>query len=101
MSKTINGLIGFVAGAAAGIITGLLIAPRKGEETRQLIKDKAKKVSTNLSDEFEEKIDMIKDKFESYKAKAEGKIEDEVKEAKEALDAAIKKAEKDISSKKK
>lgn len=83
MSKTINGLIGFVAGAAAGIITGLLIAPRKGEETREIIKDKAKKVSTTVSDEFEEKLEMIKDKYQSFVDKAEGKIESEVKEAKE------------------
>lgn len=76
MSKLINGLVCFAIGATAGIITGLLIAPRKGEETRQLIKDKAKKTSKHIADEFEEKIEEIQDKFKNFKEKVEEEAEE-------------------------
>jgi len=33
--------IGLVVGAVLGLAIGLLFAPRSGEETRQLLKDKA------------------------------------------------------------
>lgn len=43
-SNTKNGLI-FLAGAIAGVVAGLLLAPKKGSETRKLISGKAKDFS--------------------------------------------------------
>lgn len=81
MSKFIKGLITLVVGATAGVVTGIMLAPRKGKETRQLIKDKATKASKNVTDEFEDKMDKIQDKFRGFKEKAQ----EEVDKAKEAI----------------
>ena len=35
---------GFVIGAALGAVTGLLLAPKSGEETREMLSDTAKDV---------------------------------------------------------
>lgn len=66
MSKFINGLVGFITGATAGIVTGLLVAPRKGKETRQLIKDKTKKVSKNFKTEIEDKVDETREAISDF-----------------------------------
>ena len=43
-TNTKNGLV-FLAGALAGVIAGILLAPKKGSETRKLISGKAKDFS--------------------------------------------------------
>ena len=49
MNKTAsNFLLGFLAGAAAGAVVGILFAPGKGSETRKNIGKKVR----DLSDEF-------------------------------------------------
>lgn len=108
MSKFINGLVGFVVGATAGVVTGLLLAPRKGEETRQLIKDKVKKTSNTIGTEFDDKMEKIQGGFKNYKEKAEetaDKVKDKVKsaskkakkEVKETIKAAKKNESKESS----
>ncbi|MCF8309492.1 MAG: YtxH domain-containing protein [Bacteroidales bacterium] len=37
-------LIGVLAGAAAGVVTGVLIAPASGKETRETITDKSEEL---------------------------------------------------------
>lgn len=50
MSKDKNNgfLIGATIGAIAGVVTGILFAPKSGKETRQDIKDTSKKVYEKL-----------------------------------------------------
>lgn len=40
-----NAVLGFLAGAAAGAIAGVLFAPEKGTKTRKKIKKNADKIS--------------------------------------------------------
>ena len=42
---TRNALLGFVAGAATGALTGILVAPEKGAKTRKKLSKKVKNVS--------------------------------------------------------
>jgi len=42
--KGIGFAIGFIAGTAIGLAIGFLYAPRPGEETRQLLKEKAEEM---------------------------------------------------------
>ena len=53
-------MFGFVFGAAVGVAAGLLFAPRSGDETRQLIKDKSKEYSDDLAEKLDEKLDDLK-----------------------------------------
>mgnify|MGYP006295008639 CR=1 FL=1 len=49
---TTNGkiLLGILGGAAAGVITGILVAPASGKETRENISSKTDELLTNLKD---------------------------------------------------
>jgi gas vesicle protein len=47
-------LMGFVIGSLAGAITSLLLAPQTGEETRQIIKDRAIELKDKSQETFEE-----------------------------------------------
>ncbi len=43
-------LLGVLAGAAAGVITGILVAPASGKETRENISSKTDELLTNLKE---------------------------------------------------
>ena len=67
MSKsTTNVLLGFVAGAAAGTITGVLFAPEKGTKTRKKIKKKVKRTQEDLKDNISESVSDLKDYITSF-----------------------------------
>ena len=54
-------LAGFTIGAALGAITGILLAPKSGEETREMLSDTAKEVL----EKTDEKVRDIQDKAET------------------------------------
>lgn len=66
MGNTSKILLALVAGAAAGIAIGIMIAPEKGSEGRQKVKDTTKK----LADSFLETLEEMIDDFGSKKHKA-------------------------------
>ena len=41
MAEQSNGLSFFIVGVGVGVAVGMLLAPRSGEETRQLLREKA------------------------------------------------------------
>lgn len=57
MSTSSKVLLALAAGAVAGLVVGLLIAPAKGSETRENISDSAKKLADELIKKAEEVID--------------------------------------------
>ena len=65
-SKTILAVAGgFVIGALAGAVVGVLFAPDKGSETRK----KVSKKITDFSEEIEDKIDEYAESIKSRKVK--------------------------------
>jgi gas vesicle protein len=75
--------LAFIVGAGAGIAAGMLLAPRKGEETRQQIKDrvqkarsKAQEVATEQKDMVEQRVDQAKDAVQLMKETAKESKED-------------------------
>jgi gas vesicle protein len=64
-----DSLLTFVAGAAAGFIVGILVAPASGKETRKKIKDQAVKAGEAAKDSYdkvtkeaEKGLRMVKEK---------------------------------------
>jgi gas vesicle protein len=50
MNKTSRIIVAFAAGAAAGILAGILMAPGKGTDTRKKIMEAGKRVSDTVSE---------------------------------------------------
>lgn len=93
MSKDSNKkfAIGALIGAAAGVITGLLTAPKSGKETRKDIKDKAGKVFAeaekqlkSLHTELGELIERGSKQLDSQKGKAKIELDKAINSAKNA-----------------
>ena len=53
-------LAGFIVGGAVGAIAGLLLAPKSGEETREMLA----KTSSEIYDKTEDSLKEIKEKAE-------------------------------------
>ncbi|HVZ96737.1 MAG TPA: YtxH domain-containing protein [Chitinophagaceae bacterium] len=70
--KAKNALLLILAGAAAGAIAGLLLAPDEGAETRRKWMRKAKKYKK----QFEGKASEFKDKAMDLKDNIEGAVQD-------------------------
>ena len=56
-------VIGFLAGAAAGAIAGILFAPDKGTETRKKISKRTTDMGDSLKNKFSEFVDGVKDSY--------------------------------------
>ena len=68
---TISGLaIGFILGAAVGLAVGILYAPRPGEETRELLKEKAEVARVKAV----EAIEKVKETATSARKRAQEKL---------------------------
>ena len=50
-------LLALAAGAAAGFVAGILLAPDKGSETREKIKDSLKKTVDEVLEKIEKGLD--------------------------------------------
>lgn len=61
MSSTGKFLVGFTVGAVLGAVAGILLAPKSGVETRELLSDTAKDVVNKTN----EKVREIHDKAEA------------------------------------
>lgn len=65
MNDTQKIMIAALAGAAVGVIAGILLAPDKGSETRKKIAEAARKASENAQD----LVDSASSKFNEIKNK--------------------------------
>jgi len=64
--------LGAIVGVAAGVIAGMLTAPKAGRETRSDIRRKAADMKAGASDT----IDHVVDKAEEYMHRAEDAVRD-------------------------
>ena len=85
-------LLGFVAGAAAGALAGILFAPDKGSATRKKISNKTGDITDSIKNSFSHFIDKIKDTYrgveedvEEMSNKAGTKMTDGKREMKNAV----------------
>ncbi len=85
-------LLGVLAGAAAGAILGLLLAPDKGSETRKKILKKGEGYADALKDRYDEMMDGLGEKFgvareeaEEIVNKGKNKVDQYKKDAKAAI----------------
>lgn len=60
MSDGSKVLLGVLAGAAAGVLTGLLIAPTSGKETRDKITSKSEELLEAVKDLIEKEKETLK-----------------------------------------
>jgi gas vesicle protein len=59
--------IGILVGAAIGVVVGILFAPRKGSETREMIGEKA----MQAKDKAQDVIETVKVKASEMRSRAE------------------------------
>ncbi len=74
-------LAGFIVGGAVGALAGLLLAPKSGEETRDMIAQK----STDIYDKTEASIKEIKSKTESVVDDLQKKVEELISKVQDGL----------------
>lgn len=67
-----DALFAFIAGAAAGLTVGLLLAPDKGEETRRRIRETA----GDAADAAKARARLAKAEFDEIKAELKDRTED-------------------------
>jgi gas vesicle protein len=72
MMSSTKTLLAFIAGASAGALAGLLLAPEKGWETRKRITDKTGDLAGSVKNSFSDFIDQLKNIY----TRAEGSVEE-------------------------
>ena len=70
-------LTGVLAGFAAGVALGILIAPDKGSETRKQILDKGEGYADDLKGKFDDFVTSLNKKYQSTLQKVEGLVNKE------------------------
>lgn len=60
-------LLGIIIGAAAGVLTGILIAPEKGAETRDRLAEMSEDYLDTFRDSFDNILDNMNSKFEQIR----------------------------------
>lgn len=62
-------ILGALVGGAVGAAIGMLLAPRSGAETRELIREELDNRYRESSDALREKSDLLKEKAAAFKDK--------------------------------
>ncbi|MDT0643257.1 YtxH domain-containing protein [Zunongwangia sp. F363] len=80
-------LLGLISGAAAGAIAGLLLAPKKGADTRKAISQTSDDYISGAKGKFNNFTDSLSHKVDALKAKSKAnltnsKAKEKVNEAK-------------------
>ena len=73
--KSSNILLGFVVGAAAGAVLGILFAPEKGSDTREKLATKGGEFSDDLKSKFNDAVSNLSEKSKNLFTKGEEVLE--------------------------
>ena len=76
MNSTGKILTAVAAGAAAGVILGVLFAPDKGSETRRKINEQGKKIADGVKIKFQKSKEKVNDFKENLTKTVNEKIEE-------------------------
>jgi len=76
MNNTGKILTAVAAGAAAGVILGVLFAPDKGSETRRKINEQGKKIADGVKIKFQKGKEKVNDFKENLAKTVNEKIEE-------------------------
>lgn len=71
MNNSEKSLLAFIAGAAAGAVAGLLLAPEAGEATRRKLTEKAGSLANELEESWETNSKKFKDLTDAALAEVE------------------------------
>ena len=83
-------LAGFAVGGAIGAIAGILLAPKSGEETRQLIADSAKDMARRADEtakQIQSKADDAVSELQRKGEEIKGKLQDLIAKQKNSGEA--------------
>ncbi len=75
MGKDSRTILGLLAGAAVGMVAGVLMAPDKGSETRKRIANEANNFKDRVVDEFDRVSTDISQKVSTKKASLDDEVE--------------------------
>ena len=64
---TVGLAVGFVLGAAAGLALALLLTPKSGKQTRELIKDQVTEIPTTIKEQTANRQKVYKETWEARK----------------------------------
>jgi gas vesicle protein len=84
MRKT-NALLGFLIGAAAGAVVGILYAPDRGVVTRNRIKDKAQKATDDMKVTLSNKIDELSNFISRFADETKEKVSEMERKSKQEV----------------
>ena len=88
MTSTSKVILGILGAAAAGAVIGLLLAPEKGSDMRQKVKDAANDWACQLADLFAEsksELNNIKNKAAKTARDIKNQAEDKYNNVRESL----------------
>lgn len=92
MADQNNGLSYFIVGLGVGVALGMLLAPKSGEETRRLLKDRAEEGKGYLKNRAEEGREYVVRRTSELRETASGAIDrgkDALSRQKEQISSAI------------
>lgn len=70
--KNKNVLLAVLAGVAAGALIGVLVAPRKGANTRKKLAEQGEDYFDALKDKYSDMLDRLNEKLDALKDEASG-----------------------------
>ncbi|HEY9687198.1 MAG TPA: YtxH domain-containing protein [Coleofasciculaceae cyanobacterium] len=62
-------VLGALVGSAVGAVVGMLLAPRSGAETREMIREEFDSRTREAADNLREKSDVLKEKAAAFRDK--------------------------------
>src|SRR5712664_1181011 len=92
MAEQTNGISYFIVGLGIGVAVGMLLAPRSGEETRQLLREKADDGTDFLRTKAEESREFVRRRGSELRESASDLIDrsrDAITRQKEQLAMAV------------
>ena len=78
-------VLAFLGGAVAGVVAGLLLAPKSGEETRRAVKGYARRAEEEVLEKAKEARAALDERGKHFIAEKAGDVEAAAKAGREAL----------------
>lgn len=89
MDNTSNAILGIISGAAIGVGIGILFAPKKGEDTREMISEQAKEVKNTIQRQCKNTTSRLTTSARKSLSEFENSLDDTLYNANDKADVVV------------